>query len=73
MNNQYVTKSATFKGSFNDLDMFAFCGIRHASIKRYHNGTMKIKWICESDIDIHEFIDVEQMENYNIELIEVKN
>lgn len=72
----FTEKTATFKGAFKNLDMFKTCGIKYASIKKFNNtmNMLKITWICENpDTDIHDLIDVIQMENWNIELISMNN
>ena len=67
------TKSAIFSGNFNDLDMFAYCGIDAPSIKKFFNGFLKITWICEEDNDVHDLINGEEMEKWNVNLISIHN
>lgn len=71
-----TTKSATFMGTKKNLDMFIACGIKYASEIKYNRDftAVKIVWICENENhDIHDDIDLEEMEKWNIEILSINN
>ena len=79
MNEQNFTeKTATFKGEYFNMLNFLNSGIKYASKKTISGGlkntTLKITWICENpDEDIQDLIDIEQVELWDIDIIEINN
>lgn len=72
----FTTKSATFTGTKKDLDMFVARGIKYASEIKFSNDftVVKVTWICENKYhDIHDDIDIREMEERNVEILSINN
>ena len=69
---QTFTKTATFTGAESNLEMFLFSGISFESKKKIANNTLTVTWLCESEnCDIHDNINLDEAELWNIELVEI--
>jgi hypothetical protein len=78
MNSQnFIEKSATFKGEY--FNMRGFLNHCHYASKKEivaslgKNTIAKITWICETDEDIHDLINIEEAERWNINIIRMCN
>lgn len=74
----FTEKTAVFKGEWFNMRGFLNSGIHYASKKkisehiRYSIAT--ITWICEDPkTDIHDLINIEQMELWGIKLLSINN
>ena len=78
MNEQNFTeKTATFKGEYFNMRGFlnhCHCASKKEIIPAPGNKTIaKLTWICENDEDIHDLINPEELEIWDIDIIEINN
>lgn len=79
MNEQNFTeKTATFSGEYFNLRAFLNSGIIYSSRKKISEvkgkAIAKVTWICEdSETDIHDLIDIEQVELWGVDIIGMNN
>lgn len=70
----FTEKTAIFKGEYFNLMAFLNSGVMYASRKEIsekgNKAIAKITWICENAYeDIHDFIDIEQVELWGVEIV----
>lgn len=72
----FTEKSATFKGEFFNMRGFLNSGVHYVSKKQFNKSgnIVKVTWICENpDEDIHDLINPEQLELWEIDIINMIN